>query len=387
MSDGAPDWAQWSADGRHEDLTVGVEEEVMLLDPEDWALANRVEEVLPSLPEEIREHVTLETHTSALELATGVHARVSAAIEELRHLRVGLEYAARLVGLRLAVAATHPTAVWHSTEVSTRRRYRALHDTMRELARREPTFALHVHLGVHDPDEAIGLANRLRVHAPLLLALSANSPFWQGRATGILSTRTPLFQAFPRVGLPRPFRDYAEYVEAVDCLVRTGAIPDPTFLWWDVRPQPRLGTVELRIMDAQTRLADAAGLVALVQSLALLELNEGYASERAIHALEALEENRFLAARDGAHGCLIDVDADALVPVSELTAALVERCRPHADALGCGAELESVMGMLETQGADRQLDLAEGLELPDVVETLARSFAEEVRRVPAPSPG
>ena len=125
---------------------------------------------------------------------------------------------------------------------------------MRELARREPTFGLHVHVGVPDAEAAIHAANRLRTHIPLLLALSVNSPFWQGRDTGLASARTPLFQAFPRVGIPRAFTDYAEYVEAVDVLIRCDAVPEPTFLWWDVRPQPRFGTVEVRIMDAQTTL-------------------------------------------------------------------------------------------------------------------------------------
>ena len=147
---------------------------------------------------------------------------------------------------------------------------------MRELARREPTFALHVHVGVADPEDAVRLANRLRAHLPLLLALSANSPFWQGRDTGLASARTPLFQAFPRVGIPRAFDDYADYVEAVDLLIRCGAFPEPTFLWWDVRLQPRFGTVEVRIMDAQTTVEDTAALVALVQSIARLEVEEGF---------------------------------------------------------------------------------------------------------------
>ena len=157
------------------------------------------------------------------------------------------------MGLRAACAGTHPFAVWHDTVVSSGERYQAVYGSMRELARREPTFALHVHVGVPDPEDAIALMNRMRAHLPLLLALSANSPFWQGRDTGLASARTPLFQAFPRVGIPRVFNDYSDYVEAVDLLVRCGSIPEPTFLWWDVRPQPRFGTVEVRIMDAQTR--------------------------------------------------------------------------------------------------------------------------------------
>src|SRR5258705_10091169 len=131
---------------------------------------------------------------------------------------------------------------------------------MGALARREPTFALHVHVGISSPNDAIRLVNRMRAHLPLLLALSVNSPFWQGRDSGLASARTPLFQAFPRVGIPRGFRSYADYVEAVDLLVRSGAIPEPTFLWWDVRPQPRFGTLEVRIMDAQTSVGDTPAL-------------------------------------------------------------------------------------------------------------------------------
>ena len=146
---------------------------------------------------------------------------------------------------------------------------------MRELARREPTFALHVHVGVRRTRGAIRLTNRMRAHLPLLLALSVNSPFWQGRDTGLGSARTPLFQAFPRVGIPRAFKDYADWVEAVDLLIRCDAFPEPTFLWWDVRPQPRFGTVEVRILDAQTTVAETAALAALVQCIAKLEVRGG----------------------------------------------------------------------------------------------------------------
>lgn len=168
-------------------------------------------------------------------------------------MRRKLEAELAPLGLRCASAATHPFAMWHETVVSSGERYELVYESMRELARREPTFALHVHVGVDDPEDAIRLANRMRAHLPLLLALSVNSPFWQCRDTGLASARTPLFQAFPRVGIPRVFADYAEWVEAVDLLIRCNAFPEPTFLWWDVRPQPRVGTVEVRVMDARPR--------------------------------------------------------------------------------------------------------------------------------------
>src|SRR5206468_7317568 len=129
---------------------------------------------------------------------------------------------------------------------------------------------------------------------------------WEGRSSGFVSTRTPLFQAFPRVGVPRRFDSYRAYVEAVDLLIRSGAIPEPTFLWWDVRPQPRLGTVEVRIMDAQSTVTDTAALAALVQSIARLELEEGFASPALLDAPEAIAENRFLAARDGMQARLLN---------------------------------------------------------------------------------
>ena len=185
-------------------------------------------------------------------------------------------------------------------------RHQEVMGSVRALARREPTFALHVHVGLPDPEVAIRVANRMRVHLPLLLALSANSPFWQGRDTGLASARTPLFQAFPRVGIPRAFADFGEWADIVDLLIRTDTLPDPTYIWWDVRPQPRFGTIEIRIMDAQSRLDRVGPLVALVQSLARVEATEGLAAEQAIHAQEVLDENRFLATRDGVHARFVD---------------------------------------------------------------------------------
>ena len=156
------------------------------------------------------------------------------------------------LGLRAAVAGTHPFAQGEDTEVSGGARYQVLYEKMRELARREPTFALHVHVGVPDPELAILAADRIRAHLPLILAVSANSPYWRGRDSGMASFRTPLFQAFPRSGIPRRFGSYAAYVDAVDLMLRAELFPEPTFIWWDVRVQPRFGTVEVRIADAQT---------------------------------------------------------------------------------------------------------------------------------------
>jgi glutamate---cysteine ligase / carboxylate-amine ligase len=246
---------------------------------------------------------------------------------------------------------------------------------MRELARREPTFALHVHVGVEDAEDAIRLHRRLRAHLPLMLAVSVNSPFWQGRDTGLASARTPLFQAFPRVGIPRGFRSYADYVEAVDLLVRCGAIPEPTFLWWDARPQPRFGTVEVRIMDVQTSVDETAALVALVQSVARREVLEKEAIRAVGHSPEVLVENRFLAARDGMNARLIDPAGERRVAARAQLEELLDICAPHAEALGCAAELDGVRRLAARTGADRQLELArDEARLPGLVAALADAF-------------
>ena len=368
-----PAWATWNAAGTP--FTLGIEEEVMLLHPEDWTLAQKIDAVMKVLPDHVTDHVSTETHSSTLELATGVHPTVAGAAAELTRLRESMADHLRAIGLRAAVAGTHPFTVWHETVVSPGKRSQGVYGSMRELARREPTFALHVHVGVPDPEHAVLVANRLRAQLPLLLALSANSPFWQGRDTGLASARTPLFQAFPRVGIPRAFVSYDEYVDAVDLLVRCQAVPDPTYLWWDVRLQPRFGTVEVRIMDAQTTVAATAALVALVQSLARLEQEEGYASDPLLGAPEVLAENRFIAARDGAGAYLIDPVREERVPVRQLLDELLVAVRPHAEDLGCADELEHLNGLQRRPPAQKQLEIARMPgKLPGLVKYLASAF-------------
>ena len=158
----------------------------------------------------------------------------------------------------------------------------------------------------------------MRVHLPLLLALSANSPFWQGRDSGIASIRTPIFGTFPRSGIPRRFDDYAQYTEALDTLIACGAFPDPGFVWWDLRLQPTLGTVEMRVMDTQPETWRAGALIALTQSLTRLEALEETAQASLVEAPELLEENRFRAARDGAGAELLDPERRQAVPLPDL---------------------------------------------------------------------
>jgi carboxylate-amine ligase len=368
-----PAWADWPS-APSSAYSLGIEEEVMMLEPNSWALAHAIDSVLPTLPPELVGKATAETHGSALELQTGIHDAVSPAVADLRRSRDLLRERLEQMELRVATAGTHPFAVWHNIVVSGGDRYQFVYGSMRELARREPTFALHVHVGIADAETAIRVANRLRVHLPVLLALSGNSPFWQGRDTGLASARTPLFQAFPRVGIPRAFRDYSDYVETVDLLIRSDAVPEPTFLWWDVRPQPRFGTVEVRIMDAQSRLDETAALAALTQSLAKLEAEEGHVSAKAIATDEVISENRFIAARDGVEARLIDPDGEQRVTLRDHLGDLLPLCRPHAEELGCERELDWIGELSTRSGAKRQLQRARQGSLTGLVAHLADDF-------------
>jgi glutamate---cysteine ligase / carboxylate-amine ligase len=366
-------WARWAPDVVP--WTVGVEEEVMLLDPSGWALASHADAVIARLTGELAGHASLETHGSALELRTDPHATVSDGLAQLEDLRGELARELAVVNLRAAAAGLHPFTLWQDTRISDGDRYRFLYGSMRELARREPTFALHVHVAVPDPESAMRALNRLRSHLPLLLALSANSPFWQGRETGLASARTPLFQAFPRVGIPRAFRDYEDYVSTIDLLLRCEAFPEPTFLWWDARLQPRFGTIEVRIMDAQTTVADSAALTALVQCLVRLEATEGSGADPAVDLPEVLAENRFLAARDGVAASLIDARMGRRSPVPEVLESVLAMCAPHAEELGCSEELQWTRNLAATPRPVRQLDLARGPnKLPGLVEALSALF-------------
>jgi glutamate---cysteine ligase / carboxylate-amine ligase len=369
-------WAEWNTAVLP--YSVGVEEEVMLLDPRrEWALAQRIEDVLELLPPALVGYISAETHRAAIELRTDPHESVGTAIEQLRRLRLQLAAALGHMGLATAAAGTHPLAVWSETKVTSASRYQLIRHTMRDLAMREPTFALHVHIAVPDPERAIELCNRLRAHLPLLLALSGNSPFWRGRDSGFASIRTVLFQAFPRTGIPRRYGSYSDWVETVDLQLRAGAIPEPTFLWWDVRPQPRLGTVEVRVMDAQSRIDETASLVALTQSIARLELEEGYASEAIISSDEVLAENHFLAARDGVDSRLIDPTTESLRPLTEQLIELLETLQHHAAELGCLEHLEAVAALAAAPGAARlRTHPTGGAGLAGLVAMLAGVFAE-----------
>jgi glutamate---cysteine ligase / carboxylate-amine ligase len=373
MSDPEWDWTRWTKAA--DDFTVGVEEEVMLLDRSGWSLDQAFDEVRKRLSPELADRLSAETHASTIEFETAPSPTAAAAAHELAALRAALAAELATLGRASAGSGTHPFVTWEETRISNEDRYRYLHRSMRELVHREPTFAMHVHVAIGDPELAVKVLNRMRVHLPLLLALSANSPFWQGRDSGIASIRTPIFGTFPRSGIPRRFDDYAQYTEVLGTLLACGAFPDPGFVWWDLRLQPTLGTVELRVMDTQPEPWRAGALIALTQSLTRLEALEQTAPASLVDAPELLEENRFRAARDGAGAELLDPERHTAVPVPELAELAIGAVRDHARDLGCEVELDQIERLVREPGFELQRSLAgEDGDLERVVAGLSERF-------------
>src|SRR3954451_4521287 len=335
--------------------TIGIEEELMILDTSTLELSNSIETVLDAY--EGDGDVKPELMESVLEIAVGPHPNTHEAGRALRELRRDVSEAAGRHSLTLGAAGTHPLALWEDQRIAARERYRDLVEALRFVARQELIFGQHVHVGIDDPDKAIHVANGMRVHMPLLLALSANSPFWRAGATGLLSTRTPIFRAFPRVGIPPTYKDFEEYSSRVRFMVESKVIEDYTYLWYDVRPHPNFGTVEVRVMDAQTRIEHTLALAALVQAM-VKELSEHFddGGELSSYPYEMLDENKWIAARHGLEGELIDLPDQDRVGAKAPARRLLDRMREHAQDLGSEHELEALAELLRYgNGASRQL--------------------------------
>jgi carboxylate-amine ligase len=334
--------------------TVGIEEELMILDASSLDLANAIDEILGEEPP--AGQIKPELLESVLEIATTPCANIAQAGSELLALRRLAAERAAAHELRIGASGTHPFARWEDQRVVSDDRYRGLIRSLGFVARQEVVFGMHVHVGMGGAEETIHVANNLRPYVPLLIALAANSPLWRGEPTGLMSSRVPIFRAFPRVGLPPRFADWADFEARVEVLVQGGVIEDYTYLWYDVRPHPRLGTIEIRAMDSQTRLEHTLALAALVLSL-VKRLTEEYqaGSEMVDPAWELLDENRWLAARHGLEAELLDDAGGTRRGVREITYELLEELRPHARELSCADQLDDVEDLLRAgNGALRQ---------------------------------
>jgi carboxylate-amine ligase len=360
-------------------LTVGVEEEYMLLDGSSFDLVSGVEPLLEQAAEgPFAEQLKPELMQCVLESGSVVCETVGDADADLRAIRRYAGAMAREHGFRLGAAATHPFSLYEHQKITARDRYRMLVEMLQYVARRELVFGMHVHVAVPTPEAALQVMEGVLIELPVLLALSTNSPFWRGEATGLHSTRSMIFAAFPRSGISPRFESYKDYADAVGFMEATGAIGDYTHLWWDVRPHPRFGTVELRVMDVQTRVEDTIALAAYVQCLVKLILDEIEAGNPPIaYNRMLLSENKWLAARYGLEAPLMDLAAGKRIkmPARTLARRRIKELRPIARELGCSDHLARIDWMIENgTGSQRQLQIWNAnRDLCEVAEEIANA--------------
>ncbi len=342
-------------------FALGVEEELLLVAAEPpHALEQHASELVARIDSP---YVKPDVYEAMVECATSVCRDATEAAAELQLWRDAL----RDAGATLAGAGVHPAAAHGDVVHVMHPRYDRIHATMRGLVERTPTCALHVHVGMPDAETAIAVFNRLRAHLPLLQALAAHSPFWFGRDSGFATARAQLFRGFPRAVITRPFESWDDYASTADRWVAAGALPDYTYLWWDIRPHPRLGTVEVGAMDAQSRLGSVAGLAELVHALAGA-CADGHGT---VEGEEELTESSFRAGRDGL-AATIWWDG-GLKPVREVALEALALARPYART---GALEEIARILRDGNGADRMRDAHAAGGLPAVLERLVAEAAE-----------
>ena len=321
-------------------LRVGVEEELLLVDPASFELSHTSARVLDALGETSAD-IKHDLFEAQIEIASPPSDSVAEAIDALRRHRREIAN----VGAVLLGAGVHPTAEFGDVQVVDKERYTRELGNLRGIVQRTPDNALHVHVGMPDNETTIRVYNELRESIPLLVGLAGNSAFWHGVDSGFSCTRMVLRRAYPRTEVPPAFSSWDEYEETVARVLEAGQVPDYTFLWWDVRPHPKLGTVETRVMDAQSRLRDVAALSALVHGLAQHAIENPSAEWM---AREALAESAFRATRDGVRAELWS--GGRIRPLSELAAEAVEKARPYV-----GDAADDVMRIVrEGNGSDRQ---------------------------------
>ena len=364
------------------DFTVGIEEEFAILDPETLSLAQRFDELRDASQADpvLADAVAGELIRSEIEIRSGRGETFADAFELQREARARLFRLAADHNALLGATGTHPWSPWQEQQIIDTEHYRRVAEGLQYVAWRNNTFSLHVHVGVRGADRAVRVCDRLRPVLPELLALSANSPFLDGRSSGLHSVRTQIFtKSFPRCGIPDAFGGWPAYEDYVDFLVRTGSIVEQTQIWWSIRPHHSYGTVELRICDAQSSAADSSALEALVTACvaqAAIDLDEGVPFEDP--AARLIEENFWRAIRYGLDGKLID-----LARVEEFPAAAVAE-RLLAWTAPARAQLGLDVALFEENGAQRQRRaLAGGASMEEiyageVAETQRTYAAEEV---------
>ncbi len=376
-------------------LTVGIEEEYQIIDPETRELKSFITQFLESKEGaievkkgELKAGVKPELHASMVELGTPVCYNVAELKAALFTQRAAIRELAGQRGLQIAAASTHPFSHWLGQEISPFERYTKTVEDHQVIAQRMLIFGMHVHIGVEDRDFAIDCMNTVRYVLPHILALTTSSPFWSGRHTGMKSYRSIVFEDLPRTGLPETFSSWAAFERFVQRLVNTGCIVDGSKIWWDVRPHYAFPTLEFRVPDICTRAEDAVAVAALLQAIVawmwnLRRRNMTFRTYRR----DLIAENKWRALRDGLDGRMIDFGKEEEVPTRQLVRELLLLVDEQIDELGSRDEVEVIYRILEEgTSADRQAKvfLQHGGEanreeaLRAVVDHLVRETAEGI---------
>lgn len=357
---------------RNDAPTLGVEVELQLVDAQTYKLRSAIADVLDRLPPDLEHCVKPELMQCYLEINTGVCKTVGEVRRDLQQTLRKLYAITDAIDIRLFWGATHPVSSWRRQEVTVTERYYRLVELMQDIARRLVTYGLHVHVGVESGDKAVMVCDRMLRHLPLLLALSANSPFWEGRPTGLMSNRSKIMEMLPTAGLPLPMRNWSEYTWLVNHLIDTGFINTIREIWWDIRPHHNFGTVEIRMCDLPPNLEHVLSLTALAQCLVVAisrEIDEGtYQSD--YHPM-MVAQNKWRATRYGVDARLINAEDYQPYSVQETTDHLIDLLRPVAVELDCSAELEACSQLPKQSGAEEQLKIhAESLSRHTVVKQM-----------------
>jgi carboxylate-amine ligase len=358
--------------------SLGVEVELQIVDRDTRHLVSAASPILADVgrshPNGSHPKAKHELFECTVEIITGICHTVAEAKEDLQRTLKEVADAAGERGLALICAGSHPFSDWHDQQLSPSPRYASLVNEMQWVARRLQIFGIHYHVGVRSAEKAIAIANTLRGYVPHFLALSASSPFWAGRDTGLASSRSPVFENLPTAGLPYVLAGWEEFEEFMRTLLAAGAISSIREVWWDIRPHPDFGTVELRICDGIPTLREVSALAALAQcTVEWLDtlLDRGYSLP--VPRDWTVRQNKWRAARHGLEASLISDDQGTQVPLRQAIEELVEELMPVAGRLDCVDELHVVHQILDhgpSYVRQRRI-LDEGGTLPEVVDALA----------------
>lgn len=338
-------------------FTLGIEEEFQTIDPVTRELRSHMSKLVEGGKIVLQERVKAEMHQAVVEVGTNICHNIHEARQEVTYLRKEIIELADKQNLQVAAAGTHPFSDWQAQLITPNERYDRLIEELRDVARSNLIFGLHVHVGISSRNEGIQIMNAVRYFLPHVYALSTNSPFWRGRNTGFKSYRSKVFDKFPRTGIPDFFSSAAEYDEYIALLVKTGCIDNGKKIWWDIRLHPFFDTIEFRICDVPMRVDETICLAAIMQALVvkISKLHHQNLNFRPYRRV-LISENKWRAARYGIEGKLIDFGKQEEVPTHHLIHELLDFIDDVIDDLGSRQECEYALKILEMgTGADRQL--------------------------------